>query len=164
MNATVYDGKTASFSVTATGTGLSYQWQRYVNGEWLAAFETNPTATTANFVTVPVNTAISGLKIRCQITDSTGTTLYTDEVTLTVLPVPAITAQPKSVTVSSTGKAVFSVTATGEGLSYQWQYRTSSTGAWKNATATGNKTAALTFNPVGTTRNGYQYRCVVKRA
>jgi len=59
------------------------------------------------------------------------------------------------------GKTVkFSVKASGDGLKYQWQYRTSAKGAWKVATASGNKTATLKV-PATAKRNGLQYRCVI---
>ena len=75
---------------------------------------------------------------------------------------PVITEHPKSITASG-GTAVFKVTATGSSLSYQWQYRESASGSWKNATDTGSKTTQLTVN-VTNSKNGYQYRCVVSNA
>ena len=50
---------------------------------------------------------------------------------------------------------------TGSGKTYQWQYRTSSKGTWKNTTLTGNKTSTLKVS-AKTTRNGYQFRCRIK--
>ncbi len=76
---------------------------------------------------------------------------------------PTITLQPKSVTVVSDGSASFEVKADGTGLSYQWQYRTSSSGTWNNVTAaniTGTKTATMSVTAKAAF-NGYQYRCMV---
>ena len=72
----------------------------------------------------------------------------------------AITSNPTDVTAEKDTKATFSVKATGSGLSYQWQYRTSENGAWKASPAEGNTTATLTV-PATASRNGYQYRCAV---
>ncbi len=73
---------------------------------------------------------------------------------------PAITTQPKSVKADKDTTVKFTVKASGDGLKYQWQYRTSSTGSWKTTTLTGAKTKTLSVKALAT-RNGYQYRCVV---
>jgi hypothetical protein len=75
---------------------------------------------------------------------------------------PVITKHPESITASGS-TTVFKVTATGSSLSYQWQYRESASGSWKNATDTGSRTAQLTVS-VTNSKNGYQYRCVVSNA
>ncbi len=73
---------------------------------------------------------------------------------------PVISKQPQSIA-SAPGKDVqFTVTATGESLSYQWQVCEAGKTTWKNSPATGNQTATLTI-PATTSRNGYKYRCVV---
>ncbi len=53
--------------------------------------------------------------------------------------------------------------ATGDGLTYQWQYKNASAANWSNSGAAVAKTANMTFT-VGTdkTLNGRQYRCIVK--
>jgi fibronectin type 3 domain-containing protein len=48
---------------------------------------------------------------------------------------PAITTQPKTITAAKGDTAVFAVKAAGTGLSYQWQFRTSPTGKWKDCTS-----------------------------
>ncbi len=73
---------------------------------------------------------------------------------------PVIKTQPKNVTAAKGETAVFKVKATGVDLSYQWQYRKSASGSWKNATAEGNWTATLKV-PVTAKKNGWQYRCVI---
>ena len=76
MNQTVSLGTTATFSVTATGTGtLSYQWQKNatnINGANSASYTTPPTMTTDN-----------GAMFRVTVTDSTGST-PSNSATLTV--------------------------------------------------------------------------------
>ncbi|MBR5343436.1 MAG: leucine-rich repeat protein [Oscillospiraceae bacterium] len=73
---------------------------------------------------------------------------------------PAISTQPASKTASVGTTVKFTVKATGGALSYQWYYRTSSTGEWKKSTATGAKTAMLSIK-AESYRSGYQYRCKV---
>ena len=53
----------------------------------------------------------------------------------------------------------FTVAASGDIASYQWQVKTPS-GSWKNSNATGCKTATLEITATAA-RNGYQYRCIV---
>lgn len=73
---------------------------------------------------------------------------------------PVVTTRPVNKYVMSGQKAVFTVKASGAGLSYQWQ--TCSDGkSWVNSNMPGNRTAALTVEAT-TSRNGYRYCCVVK--
>ena len=74
---------------------------------------------------------------------------------------PVITAQPAGQTVTEGGTATFTVAATGA-ESYQWYYRTSSTGAW---TKVKNNGTSATYNLTTAARhNGYQYFCKVTNA
>ncbi|MBQ6831632.1 MAG: leucine-rich repeat protein [Oscillospiraceae bacterium] len=151
-------GTTAKFTVKATGTGLKYQWQYRTSstGSWKAASATgNKTAT----LSVAATTSRNNYQYRCKITDSTGSTVYSNAVTLKLVTLK-ITAQPVNRNMPDGKTAVFAVKASGTGLQYQWQYRTSSTGSWKSAAATGNKTASMSV-PVTASRSGYQYRCKI---
>ena len=69
------------FSVTATGAGLTYQWQYDSGKGW-----TNSTASTAKAaaLSVPVTAAKNGFKYRCIITDANGKTKTSSSATLTV--------------------------------------------------------------------------------
>ena len=76
---------------------------------------------------------------------------------------PTITTQPSNQTVTEGATATFTVAATGTGtLTYQWQYKKNSTDSWHNSTSTTTGYNTATLKVIGTsTRNGYQYRCVV---
>lgn len=76
---------------------------------------------------------------------------------------PTITSQPSPQTVNEGQSATFSVTATGTGLTYQWQVNTgygfiniSNGGVYSGAATT-----TLTITGVTAGMNGYQYRAVV---
>jgi hypothetical protein len=76
---------------------------------------------------------------------------------------PSISGNPPNRTICVNGTTTFPVTATGSGLSYQWQVNTGSgfgnitNGApYSNAT-----TATLTVSGAAATMTGYIYRCVV---
>ncbi len=156
VDKTVKDGVTAKFTVAAVGDGLTYQWQYRTSssGSWKNASATgNKTKT----LSVAATVAKHGYQYRCKITDTAGNTVYTSVVNLYVL---GIKTQPVNKTVKAGATAKFTVAAVGDGLTYQWQYRTSSSGSWKNASATGNKTKTLSVAAT-VAKHGYQYRCKV---
>ena len=76
---------------------------------------------------------------------------------------PSITGQPSPQTVNEGQSATFSVTATGTGLTYQWQVNTGSgfTNISSGGLYSGAMTTALTITGANTWMNGYQYRAVV---
>ncbi|MBR2549707.1 MAG: pre-peptidase C-terminal domain-containing protein [Clostridiales bacterium] len=155
-NVTGAVGDTATFSVTAQGTGLQYQWQMYSNGAWK---NSGATGAKTNKITFKIAQSHNGVKYRCIITNSNGQKFYSNTATVKVIPAFAITKQPVSITCSAGKMASFSVTATGEGLTYQWQVY--SNGAWRNSGATGATTNKIAFNATKN-HNGMKYRCVVK--
>ncbi len=80
----------------------------------------------------------------------------------TVVNAPAITDQPDNATVTVGQTATFTVAASGENLSYQWQQSTDNGQNWKDI---GDATdATYTEEATTTIMNGYQYRCVVSNS
>ena len=69
----------------------------------------------------------------------------------------AITAQPENFVGAVGGTAVFSVTAEGDDLAYQWQYSDDNGGSWVNS----NSTAETATCKITAARDGRLYRCVV---
>ncbi len=59
--------------------------------------------------------------------------------------------------------AEFTVEATGEGLTYQWEYCNAGSSKWRTSGMAGSDTATIKVS-VGTWRDGQKYRCVVKDA
>lgn len=119
--ANVYVGQTATFAVSAIGTGtLSYQW--YKNGVAISG------ATSSTYTTGTLTTADSGTTYYATVTDGdcTGTTLTSSAAKLTVSNIdtavpPTIIVQPTGQTAAVNGTATFTVVATGSGtLTYQW--------------------------------------------
>ncbi|MBQ6831941.1 MAG: hypothetical protein IJO28_04830 [Oscillospiraceae bacterium] len=151
-------GTTAKFTVKASGTGLTYQWQYRTSstGSWKNCTATGNKKAT---VSVPVTASRDGFQYRCKVTNSAGKTVNSKVATLNVVTLK-ITAQPANKTVPIGTTAKFTVKATGSTLKYQWQYRSSSTAAWKSASATGSKTATVKV-PATASRNGFQYRCKI---
>jgi len=76
-----------------------------------------------------------------------------------------VTTQPINSAVHSGSNTNFSVTATGSGLSYQWQESTDTGVVWTNLTNTppysGVTTATLSITSATITMDAYYYRCIV---
>ena len=163
---TAVAGKTASFSVTAYGQNLQYQWQVKTPGSsnWVNVTNAYCSGMKTAKLTVPATMARNGNLYRCVVSNSGGTaTSNAAKLTVVKIDKPVITKQPQSVAASAGTKAYFTVVATGENLSYQWQTKMKSDGDWINVNnpyIEGAKTAKLIV-PSTKGRNGYEYRCVV---
>jgi hypothetical protein len=142
-------GKTATFSVTATGTApLAYQWQR--SGTAITG------ATASSYTTPAVASTDNGATFEVTVTNSVGS-ITSNAATLTVTAAavaPAIVTQPASQTVAVGQSVTFSVVATGTApLTYQW---------FKNGTAIAGATALSYASPAAaTTDNGATFKVTV---
>ena len=150
-------GATAKFTVAATGGSLKYQWyyRTSSSGSWQKSTGTGATTKT---LSVEAKAYRDGYQYRCKVSNAAGYK-YSSAATLTVLTKPAITTQPKSQTATAGTTVTFTVMATGA-TSYQWYYRTSSTGEWKKCTGADATTASISVE-AKSYRDGYQYRCKV---
>ena len=81
-------------------------------------------------------------------------------VTLGALSSVKITAQPEDVSGTIGETKYLKVTATGRGLTYQWQYSQDGGYTWHESTLEGKTTDTLTV-PVTAVRNGMQFRCII---
>ena len=80
----------------------------------------------------------------------------------TVVNAPTITTPPTNQSVTAGNTATFTVAATGEKLSYQWQQRTDNGQNWTDIS--GAKAATYTTVATTTDMSGTQYRCVVSNS
>ncbi len=76
---------------------------------------------------------------------------------------PTIDTQPASQFVTEGEDATFTVAASGENLSYQWQQRTNSGSDWTNVVSE-TSSNTYTIDNTTTSMSGYQYRCVVSNS
>ncbi len=130
LSQTVCPGANVSFSVTASGASLTYQWRK--NGTNIAG------ATNATYTINGVVVGDAG-NYDVIVTGSCGT-VTSNIATLTVSASIVISSQPVSQAVCAGANVSFSVTATGSSLTYQWR---------KNGTNIGGATnAAYTINGV----------------
>ncbi|MBX2934320.1 MAG: proprotein convertase P-domain-containing protein [Ferruginibacter sp.] len=98
-------GTTATFTVTGTGTALTYQWQvstAGVGGPWVNVTNTAPYsgATTATLTVNPVTVAMSGYAYRCVLSGTCPPGIpplnVSGAAVLTVNPLPVVTVTPTS--------------------------------------------------------------------
>lgn len=88
--------------------------------------------------------------------------ILTGEIELYHVDAPAVTAQPKSVSVTVGDTATFEVTAAGTDVTYQWQIDRNDGNGFVNITgATG---ATYTTGVTDRDCNGFKYRCVISNA
>lgn len=108
-------GSPVTFAVTVGGTaGVLYQWQK--NG-------TSISGATASSYTIPATATADAGNYTVVISSQCGTIspITSNTAALTVNAPPTISTQPVSQTVCEHASVTFSVTASGTGISYQWQ-------------------------------------------
>ena len=140
---------TATFTVAASGTGLSYQWQKNSANIANGGHYSGVTTTT---LTVSSADASDAASYRCVVTNAGGSAT-SNAAALTVKAATTVTQQPAAQAVCAGATATFTVAATGDGtLSYQWQKDT--------VNITGATAATLQITNCGAGDVG-SYRCVV---
>ena len=142
LNATPTD-----LSVTATGTGLSYQW--YSNALASTTGATVITgATTATYT--PITTTASALYYYCVVTGTCGTVTsgFSGKITVNALSVGG-TATATATTVCS--NSTTTLTLTGHTGTIQWQQSADGTTGWANVTGGSGATSATYTTSVLTT-------------
>jgi len=151
----VCPGGTAQFSVTASGTGLSYQWQKNAanlsdGGHYSGT--TTPTLTISNASTA------DAADYRCVVTNAGGS-VTSNPAALTLRAATAITQNPASLAVCPGSPAQFTVVAVGDGpLTYRWQKDGADLA--DDGHYSGTATAVLTVSQTQAGDVG-AYRCVV---
>jgi hypothetical protein len=147
---TVTVGQTATFTVVATGTApLTYQWMKGT---------TNVGTNSPSYTTPATTSADNGDKFQVVVSNSAGSATST-QATLTVNAAatkPAITTQPKPVSVTVGQTATFTVVATGTApLSYQWK---------KGGSNVGTNSATYTTAATTIADNGAQIQVTVSNS
>jgi len=149
-------GETASFSVTATGEELSYQWY-YMPPTESEFFKASNVTDTYSVVTAARH---NGYKYYCVVTDANGNSVQTNIVSLTLNGELVIVTQPQDYTGTIGETASFTVAAEGDGLSYQWYYMPPTESEFFKAS---NKTDTYSV-VIAARHDGYRYYCVVTDA
>jgi hypothetical protein len=154
-------GGTQSFTVTATGGTISYQWQISTNGG--SSWTNVPGAAAATYTLSGITLAMNGDQYRCVVNGTCPPNTATSNAATLSVALISISSQPSSVTICDGGNSGFSVTASGINLTYQWQINTGS--GFVNLSNGGIYSGATTssLNVTGATPaiSGYQFRCLV---
>ena len=155
VNATGAIGDLVKFSVKATGDTLTYQWQLSDDQgkNWR-----NSSNKTAEYATTLSETN-NGRYVRCVVSDKNGNSVNSDAASMKVATSTtfALTKQPADATGAIGDLVKFSVAATGEGLTYQWQLSDDQGKNWRNSSNTTNQYATT----LSETNNGRYVRCIV---
>ncbi len=150
-------GSNAIFSVATSGAAVtSYQWQVSINGG--VTFTNIATATAASYTATAVVAGMNNNQYRVIVTGQCGAATSTAAI-LTVQTAPAITAQPQNAVECVGNNATFNVTATGTGLTYQWQVSTDAGVTYINIATAINP--AYTLTNVQLVANNNRYRVIV---
>ncbi|TDD94458.1 beta strand repeat-containing protein, partial [Flavobacterium cellulosilyticum] len=161
LTQTLCTGNSVSFSTTATGTGLSYQWRK---GTTVLNNTGNITGATTSTLTInPVVSADAASDYNVVITGTAPCTPVTsNNAALVINDAVVISTQPAATqTICSGTNASFSIIATGTGLTYQW--RKGTTNLSNTGNITGATTATLNLSNVATSDAG-SYNVIVSGA
>ena len=144
-----------NLSVMASGTtNLQYQWQENQGAGFsnLSNDAAVSGATSSNLTISSVQSSLDGTQYRCVISGDHASDVISDTVSLDVLALASIIEQPSGMEITVGEEAVFTVNASGDGLTYQWQ---------KDANdIAGADSNSLVIASVETQDEGL-YRCVV---
>ena len=146
------NGITATIAVTATGSGITYQW--YSNALASTTGATVITgATTATYT--PITTTASALYYYCVVTGTCGTVTsgFSGKITVNALSVGG-TATATATTVCS--NSTTTLTLTGHTGTIQWQQSADGTTGWANVTGGSGATTATYTTPPLTTATYYR--------
>jgi len=156
-NQTTCNGSSVSFSVDATGMGLTYQWRKgtvnLTNGDNISG------ATSAALTFNPVNISDTASNYNVVIAGTCSPNDTSTNVSLTVNTAPSITTEPANQTVCAGSSVSYLVAATGTSLSYQWRKGTSI--LTNEGTISGATSDTLTINPVNISDEASNYNVVI---
>lgn len=166
LDVSVVEGTTASFSVTATGDALSYEWQRSNDGG-----ATYAPAGAANAPSYSLTTALAdnNALFRVKVSNANGSTTSTPA-KLTVsqkVIAPTVTSDPANQTVIEGETASFSVGGTGQPApAIQWQQRAAANAdaeaGWADVAGATGSTYTTAASAVS--QSGAQYRALLRNA
>ncbi len=153
-----------ALSVVATNA-TSYQWQRNISGTWYNVLDTVPfsgsTTDTLHITATPF--ILNSSVYRCVVSGQAPPQAISNSANVSLIRLPAITAQTPSRSICEGLNVSFSVSTVGAGLTFQWQYDNGS--GWNNLTNTppySNTTgAALLITATPYSLHLTNFRCLV---
>ena len=167
-NVSTIEGKTATYTVEATGEGTkTYQWYSSTTNSNTGGTPING-ATDPTYTTPTLTTSNDDTYYYCVVTQTYGTSTHTEATTpakLTVTEATQITTQPTAQQKLEGNTATFTVEASGEGTkTYQWYRASTPTGGTpeliEGATSSTYTTPETNIN----NDNGKYYFCIVTQS
>jgi hypothetical protein len=160
-------GSNNTFSVTASGTGITYQWQISTDGG--ANYSNIAGATTSTYTVSGVTIGMNGNRYRCVVSGTCVPSATSSAAVLTVIAPVSITTQPVSRAVCVGNNTSFTVVGSSvQTIVYQWQVSTDNGANWNNVTNTGvysgANSATLSITGATLAMNNYRYRCQLSNA
>lgn len=113
------------------------------------------------------NATLSWNTAQCEYSNLSGTAQTSGyyNATVSVWALPVISSSPQNQSIMTTQSTYFQVSASGQGLGYQWQVRPEFSHEWVNVTNNSNHSGCnsnrLNINNAILSMNGNEYRCVV---
>ena len=159
QSVSVCAGSNNTFSVTATGSNLSYQWQLSTDAG--ATYNNIGGATSSSFTVTAVTSGMNNYRYRCIASGCPPSATSTSAI-LTVTDPPSVTTQPVNSSVCESSNTSFTVGASGSGIIYQWQLSTD--GGTNYSNISGANSATLNLTAVTASMNNYRYRCLLSNA
>ncbi len=150
-------GSSATFTVSASGSSIAYQWQVSTDGG--ITYSDIAGAVSANLVLNGVTSIMNNNKYRALISNSCSSSILSDAGILTVSDPAVLTAQPNNNTICEGSDVSFSVAATGTNITYQWQISTDGGLTFNNIS--GATADVLSITNVTASMNNNRYRAVL---
>ncbi|MEO5776278.1 MAG: PKD-like domain-containing protein [Flavobacterium sp.] len=155
---TICSGSSVSFSVNATGAGLTYQW--YNGATSLGNGGSVSGANTATLTINPVSLTDASTNYNCVVSGTCSPSATSANAALIVIEKISITSQPIATQTLCTGDtATFTLAATGAGITYQW-YKGAGSLA-DGGSISGATTDTLTISSLVIGDAAANYYCVV---
>ncbi|PID92791.1 MAG: hypothetical protein CSA96_01465 [Bacteroidetes bacterium] len=134
LDATICEGDNTSFSVQATGTNLSYQWQVDMGSGFTDISDSNGGVfagwNSPTLVLTGADRSFDISRYRVRVEGSCAPAQVSNLAVLMVRTPAEIQDQPDPLTICEFKNATFSVNASGADLSYQWQESTTGGASW----------------------------------
>ncbi|MET0394225.1 MAG: reprolysin-like metallopeptidase [Chitinophagaceae bacterium] len=153
-------GTPASFSVTASGTNITYLWQQSTDGG--SNYTPAPGANTGTtYTTAATTTGMNNYRYRVIVSGTCTPAATSTAAVLTVISPVAVTTQPANVTICETGNVSFTVAGSStQPITYQWQVSTDGGINYINVPGAPNA-PTLEVNAVTAGMNNNRYRVLL---
>jgi hypothetical protein len=157
QNATLCVGSNNTFSVTATGTGINYQWQLSIDGG--VSYNNISGANNSSYTVNSITTSMNGYRYRCLITGTCAPPATSGAAILTVITPVNIVTQPVNAEICSGGNSSFVVVTNQSAVLFQWQVSIDGGNNWTNIN--GATVPMLNLTNVASILNGNRYRVLL---